>query len=350
MKSWGMLILAGVLLAGCSAVTPTDTPPPATVLASPTLPSETPYPSPRFFTPAPISWRIIGTYAAPVDPLALGEGVVYLGLEDGLAAVSLADPANPALLVEVTGLGARVQGLVYASGRLYAATTQGFSIYTIPSPAELLVAGGLEDPLGFKAVAVRGKTAFLLAGSGMASQLWAVDVSDPYTPTRLGFANFSNETFALALHGEYALVGYGQWLAVVDARNPAEMAVVSRLDFPGAVTTLAVQGETACVGVDGGYIYLVDLSQPSQPVIQGFVVLYTPRALALDTGAGRLYAAAGERLHVLDISEPANPRILSGPGLPIGAAVDLQAGAGVVYAAVEGQGLVIVGIYDEENP
>jgi hypothetical protein len=141
--------------------------------------------------------------------------------------------------------------------------------------------------------------------------------SNPGHPSAFAFQQSPNveyvghmggSTYAIAVHGNYAYVGEGPCLVVMDVSNPAAPVVVGRtLPMPDIVFDIVVAGDFAYVAdIDGG-LRVVSLADPSGPVEVGFYD--TPgEAVGVDVGAGYAYIAdnfAG--LRVVDIRNPTAP-------------------------------------------
>jgi hypothetical protein len=101
-------------------------------------------------------------------------------------------------------------------------------------------------------VAIQGDYAYV----GEGYSLTIVDVSNPVSPTRMG------QTFPLAripravdVVGDYAYVADGSGMRVLDVSDPIDPAEVGFYDTPGTAYGLAVAGDYAYVA-DGGYGYL----------------------------------------------------------------------------------------------
>ena len=161
------------------------------------------------------------------------------------------------------------------------------------------------------AVAVQGNYAYL----GMGSRLVVVDIFNPSAPTVVGQAEipdmiegpptpFVQDIF---VSGSYAYVGaWGQGLWVIDISNAFEPQVVGYYNFGGIQNYVFVSGSYAYVA--SGDLRVIDVSDPTNP----YEVRYygTPgNAMGVFVSSPYAYVACGDGgLRVLDISNPANPQ------------------------------------------
>ncbi len=114
----------------------------------------------------------------------------------------------------------------------------------------------------------------------------------------------------VAVQGNYAYVGEGSSLIVVNISNPAVPSLVGRLAMPSMVMDIALLGTYAYVAVADAGLQVVDISNPSSPIIKGFYV--TPgRASGLEILGGKAYVADGAGVEILDLSAPAFPTLVS---------------------------------------
>ncbi|TFG40108.1 MAG: hypothetical protein E4H44_00785, partial [Candidatus Aminicenantes bacterium] len=193
-------------------------------------------------------------------------------------------------------------------------------------------------------IVVAGELAFVACDKrGLA----VVDVSDPRTPIQVGFV-MTGDALDLAVHGELVLVvaGFGGLLAI-DVAEPRKPRVV--WDYPttaAAVEVLTHDGVAYLLG-DGGVV-AIDLVGPQVPsVVSRFVEDRQPEALALD--GNRLFVTGFDRgLDVIDISNPSAPVVL---GRASGSAssgwhIDVEDG----LAAVANGQLYLLDVADPTQP
>ena len=114
--------------------------------------------------------------------------------------------------------------------------------------------------------------------------------------------------YAVAVQGNYAYVGEGPRLTILDISNPASPTVVGKTDpLPDIVEGVAVARDYAYVADGSSGLRVVDVSTPSNPTEVGFYD--TPGyAHGVTVAGGYAYVADwDEGLRVMDVSDPANP-------------------------------------------
>ena len=76
------------------------------------------------------------------------------------------------------------------------------------------------------------------------------------------------------------------WMYVVDVHNPATAHVIGSVSFFGVVRRLAVSGNSVFAAADDGALQVVDVTDPTQPVLGARNYDFNPvRDLALSGGA-----------------------------------------------------------------
>ena len=124
-------------------------------------------------------------------------------------------------------------------------------------------------------------------------------------------------TWVSAWHGELALVGSGAKLLVADFRLGAPQSILGEVRLPGFIKAIEVGGDFAYVGIQTAVnapedlVVVVDLSDPTQPVMTGRIgVAKAFGDLAVQDQV--VYATSlSEGLSTIDVSDPANPEILA---------------------------------------
>jgi hypothetical protein len=120
---------------------------------------------------------------------------------------------------------------------------------------------------------------------------------------------------AVALQGQYAYVGIGPRLVILDVTTPATMTQVGQTSvLPDIVLGVAVSGTLAYVADGAGGLRIINVSNPAAPVEVGFYVTRRPaQGVAVSDGyAYTIWGSCENRygmcfgeMQVLDISNPA---------------------------------------------
>ncbi len=155
------------------------------------------------------------------------------------------------------------------------------------------------------AVAVQSNFAYL----GEGRRLTILNVSNPASPVVVGKTpRLPSRVDDIAVAGSYAYVVDGDgWLRIIDVTNAGAPAEAGSYATPKPATSVEVVGSTAYVTDGGGGLWIIDVTNPAAPVATGF---YDTAGFAADVAvAGSFaYIAAGEQgLRIINVANPAAP-------------------------------------------
>jgi len=237
---------------------------------------------------------ISGSFIDSTQPLfnavAVAGDFAFVTSENGagLYVFNLTDPENPTRVADGFSLGAAGYKLVIDGTTLYVcAATDGaeVQIFDISNPSLLSMdkrIATIDVPGSGRArsVAIFGRTLFVGASaSGTESELYAYDVSNPFSVRLLDSLEDTGSYFDISLHDGYAYVATSMdslELRVVDVFDPENLAFASGggfnlTDVHDALTVVAV-GDKVLVGRRNGDVIeelvLLDISKgpvPSSP-------------------------------------------------------------------------------------
>jgi len=156
-------------------------------------------------------------------------------------------------------------------------------------------------------------------------------------------------TYAVAVQGDYAYIGEGADLAILDVSHPTSPILMARIPLP--VSDLVVIGDYAYV-LSGGALRVLDVSDPADPTEVG--ACDTP-GVAVVVAEDYAYIAAREAgLRVVDVSDPANPFEVAGCERPMCGLGNFYpydvAVAGEYAYVIERDSLRVMDISDPANP
>ena len=201
------------------------------------------------------------------------------------------------------------------------------------------------------AVAIQGDYAYL----GIGPRLAVVDVRSPSTPLLLGVTQpFDGLVEDVVVAGSYAYVAArSAGLIVVDIADPAKPQQTGFYDTPGeaAGVTLAdsYPGYAFVADLSGG-LRVIDIRHPAHPKETGF---YDPADFATSSVAiqgGYAYVTAYlSGLHVLDLSDLTQPQ-LANIYQPSTGVLSVAVADGYAYVGEEYYGLRVLDISDPANP
>src|SRR5579863_7690148 len=215
----------------------------------------------------------------------------------------------------------------------------GLSVVDVTNLAQPVLVAQLATPASANDVRVSGSVAYVAQDSG----LLLVDVTDPAHPARLGslpLPGGRQVRLAVGGAGLVYLADLTFGLRVVDATNPMQPVAVGALALPGTPRAVSLggtgqggygmAGSYAVVACGDGGVAVVDVSDPTAPVVVGATPPDQPRAGSVTVRGHYAYVAAGEAavyggLHVVELADPTNP-------VEVGASVD---NLGVTRVALE---------------
>ncbi|MFH1746515.1 MAG: hypothetical protein ABIG44_05655 [Planctomycetota bacterium] len=205
----------------------------------------------------------------------------------------------------------------------------------------------------------------------------AFDISDPHAPAPLGTVLYDVHAMKVCEDYLYCLVHNPIGVRIYDLSSPLlprgergpRLTLVGEVAFPPEadvypVHELEVAGDYAYCSAevgDEGVIYIVDVTDPTQPIVVGTVDEFV-RGKDLAVGGDYLFVADWpggssapgwwERvkgLAVLDVSDPAEPRHV-GQYKPRGLVYGVEVVGDRAYIMDEAEGLLVLDVSDPTNP
>ena len=157
--------------------------------------------------------------------------------------------------------------------------------------------------------------------------------------------------YGVAVQGNYAYVGEGRSLLVLNVSTPSNPSKIGQLTLPSFVRGVAIlnQQYAYVADADGG-LQVVDISSPTTPKIAGFYSATNQTSAAgIAIFGGRAYVADEDAgLQIFDLSNPTAPALLSSTNFGGGEAIIIKASASGVFAYVSTGGSLC--IVDVSNP
>jgi hypothetical protein len=279
------------------------------------------------------------------------EGSVAVILSSGstsyLDVVDISNPALPVRTASISGVGG--SGVTLVGGLAYvAAETGGLKIYAVNTPTPVGT-GAVNDDFLANAIAVRANVA-VVSGQYIptaTARLQVLSVANPAAPTVVGqlpttvpVSTSGTGYMGVALNstGTRAVMALGTTgIYVVDLTNPAVPVVQGSYNTPGTAFAVVLDSTgTLAYVADGslGHLQIVSLANPALPSLAGSLpVPGTQVDLALSGSLLYLVSNTGT-FDIVDVTNPAAPR-------RIGTATNVMSGAGT-HVAVEGSLAVIL--------
>ena len=226
-----------------------------------------------------------------------------------LRIVDISDPASPRLTGKHQTRGP-ARSVFLVGHFAYVGTDMGMEVFDVSDPTE-------PKSLGIHGRGSRGIVLgdrAILGGSG---GLQILDVANPAAPTRLGASSVSGNLGVVAA-GQYAYAAGYTGLTILDLSVPAYLPRAEGVDTPGFARAIAVTEGRAYLADEGVGMQVIDLANPSRPVLIGSYALtnITDTVAAIGNRAVAVEArrTIGNRytwtLHVLEVTDPVSPKKL----------------------------------------
>ncbi len=163
---------------------------------------------------------------------------------------------------------------------------------------------------------------------------------------------YGGSAATVAVSGNYAYMGQGPRLVILDVSNPSKSEFISQGNvLPGIVLGVEVVDQFVYATTRYGGIYIYDIRDPLNPILLGSAQPENPGCGALTLGENIAYVACNPSgLFIVDVKDPVNPSILSSGELP-GAVISIAKYRDHVYLADQaGKELTIVDVANPANP
>ncbi|MDG6990925.1 MAG: hypothetical protein JRM99_05830 [Nitrososphaerota archaeon] len=295
--------------------------------------------------------EIVGHYGSKgyANGVAFSGAYVYVADgPDGLIIVNIANPSDPTEVANVFNLDYAFDVAISGTTAYVAAGGSGIKIANIANPSNPSSLGSL-DTSGYDfAVAVNGGTAFVAAGW---NGLQSLDVSSPATPRVI--ENVTTTGWAMGVSVEDGLVYVAEGESGLQVYQ-SQGGTLSRLGgfqvSDSNFVAVAVDASTAFLADETHGLYIVDVSNPSQPSeLSLFPSLFNVQSVVLSGD----YAYAGSTNGVVRVVNITNPADLLDTGeftLP-GPAGAMASSQGSLYVGVQGLQLLFpFNVTDPTNP
>ncbi|MFZ3080923.1 MAG: NosD domain-containing protein [Bellilinea sp.] len=196
-------------------------------------------------------------------------------------------------------------------------------------------------------IAVQGEYAYI----GVGPRLVVVDISDPANPRPVGAsAPFDYFVQGITISGTHAYVATGTaGLYIVEIAEPSNPHTVGSWNSPGFAENVDVTGTTAFLADGSDGLRLVDVTNPATPleIAHAFDMNYAYDVVV--SGRYAYVAAGGAGLLVVEISNPVYP-VEAGTYDTPGNARGVATSGGLVWVADERSGLQILNASDPLHP
>ena len=214
----------------------------------------------------------------------------------------------------------------------------GLHIVSVADPAQPAIVGHCETRGKAVGVSVDASYAYVAASD---SGLRIISVADPTHPVEVGQCQVARSANAVAADGDFAYVGDSYGLAVISVADPAHPYTASGYLFSAPVLAVAVTANRACVTVRQEAMHVFSVDDSARISHLGQYGYYNwARGSAIDREY--VYVAADEDgLRVISIADPENPVQVAFYDVPDWWANGVTTAGGYVYVAYGMAGLQI---------
>lgn len=164
---------------------------------------------------------------------------------------------------------------------------------------------------------------------------------------------YGGSAAAVAVRGNYAYLGQGPRLVVLDISNPQTPVFVTQSDLmPGIVLGVEVDEKNVYVTSRYGGLYIYDTLQPGSLELAGSVLPQNPGCGSLEIVGSIAYIACNPGgLFIVDVGNPSTPKILS-TGIVKGSFISIAVFGDYAYLAdlTHNEGVLIADVSDPANP
>jgi hypothetical protein len=220
--------------------------------------------------------------------------------------VDVRDPSNPIEREFISGVSGTPSDVAIEGGYAY---MNGMRVYDISdpfSPVEVHRIAGLGEP---RTIRIHNDFAYLTFGSG---GIRLVDVADPVHAEEISSVEGFPSIHGSATHGATALFAVGEGFMTFDLSEIGALHPLSRIDsrYIASHSEAAFYGNVAFVTQPYSDLGIIDLSEPSRPVVLGTVPASETDDLAV---IGHFLFAVDPTWGLLsiDVSNPTTPEIVT---------------------------------------
>jgi len=238
--------------------------------------------------------------------LAISGTTVYLGDRDYLRIYDTSDPATPTQISQIDLIFSYCNDVSVVGTKAYVLISGALLVYNIATPSSPHLLGSYGLPNAQK-VSVIDTTAFIASGS---AGMQVVDVSNPKTPRP--FVSIDTLSAAQDVVIENSIAYVSEWstgLQVFDVSLPGLPALLSTELIEQGTSGVAVQDATVYT-TSRNKVYIFDATDPTKLSLLNTIDL--PGATGVTVVGTTLYVACGESgFHIIDVSDPSTPVILA---------------------------------------
>ncbi len=144
-----------------------------------------------------------------------------------------------------------------------------------------------------------------------------IDVTNPRNPLLAGVWIASGQCWGIDVVGSYAYVGDGGSLKIVNIANPSSPIIVGSVTFStSTVTGIKVLGNYAYIGQSSGWFQIVNITNPLNPLLVGNLNVGAEISHVTVDGQFAYITTLGNQLKVVNVVNPSVPSVVSQTSFP----------------------------------
>ncbi|HML74352.1 MAG TPA: choice-of-anchor D domain-containing protein [Anaerohalosphaeraceae bacterium] len=292
----------------------------------------------------PVLQGKIRPQAGMVSGISIVDSHAYLAASGGLEVIDITSHSNPASLGVVPASGEPCDVISLGTSLYLAEGTGGLRVLSLANPAmpeEVGEYGNHALP-----VALAGTSSGEIYSAQGAAGLNTLNLSDALNPKQISLLGSLSNARDVAVHGAYACVARGQdGMQIVDISNPTSPVLKGSFPTEGFCSSVACL-DNIVVFSDDRMIYAVNISQPDSPVLLN---QWTSGGRIFDVATDGIYlfAAIGEKgveIYKLDSA------VVAGSYSTAGTAHGIALSGNTAYIACGLKGLQILNISYPSSP
>ncbi|NJN65939.1 MAG: DUF5050 domain-containing protein [Chloroflexaceae bacterium] len=179
---------------------------------------------------------------------------------------------------------------------------------------------------------------------------WAATIPPPPGLTIEQVGSIGGSVWTVDVAGNYAYIGEGKSLVILDVSNPSQPVRRSYLSLPDRANRLQVVNNHVYLANEEAGLQVVDVSDPANPTLRGS--LNTPGSSngVYVVGDYAYVADSSEELQVVDVSDSANPTLVGSLDTPMSDALGVYVEGHYAYVTNTWGELWAIDVSDPANP
>jgi hypothetical protein len=297
------------------------------------------------------TWNVdfLGQLGGETLSVSINDNYAYIGVGPNLIILNISNPGSPVIVGKTNPLPGIIWNITVDGDHVYVGMgNDGFSVIDVSDPTTPTVIGFYDTSGSVGGIGISGSNAYVADGAN----LQVIDISDPSNPTPINSLAITGSATDLALRENYLYVACDSGgLRVIDIADPANLIESGYYDNPDRAWDVTIEGDYAYVADASAGLRVINISDPSLPIEVGY---YDTPGVARDVTVLDNYAYIGDwysGLRVINVSDPSNPFetgfYQSNRGF---GAWEVAISGHIVIVAYDNGGMVTVDVANPTNP